>query len=574
MNGFQTEAIDRHVYFNCFSPQGFLQWPDVGYQIDMAYRSGYVTCSNLNDAPVIAFHQKTDEYGSLQSTVGYIIPEHWWPPFHFSSIANLSGWGELIWPKVAVCRQGYIHIVSCEQRDGGVWRRMAYARSEDGGLSYTTYTLVDTIISGVSQDIASSPVSHKVGIAYTRPIFGVTDIWPPSVDLRFLDFNNDVCLIESPDGVNWDFINRRNITGLIAPDTARWPDSTFADGDTLRAYCDVSLIYDQHDNAHLAFTTRGLWWDAARSVDPDSFLFAEMTKDASMIWHWSEQHDTLTRIADGWYDVGDTSVPDHAYRGTGEGRSTVDRPCLAQDPASGYLYCVYVRCAQGDTSGGQTPSHGWANGEIYCAVSTDGGLNWSQGTNLTNTPSPDCPPGNCLDEDYPSQALMVNDTLHIMYVQDRDAGGVVMTAPQEGIWTENEVIYQKVPADLIQPGPPYVSNFYFHVGPAGGVQVEEPLRTGDLIPEEYALHQNYPNPFNAVTEICYQIAQAGRITVKIFNPLGQEVRTLVDGRQEVGVHSVHWDGLNDAGQEAASGSYFCRMEGERYQQVIKLVLLR
>jgi hypothetical protein len=233
-----------------------------------------------------------------------------------------------------------------------------------------------------------------------------------------------------------------------------------------------------------------------------------------------------------------------------------------------------VRCTQGDTSGGESPSHGWANGEIYCSVSIDGGLNWSEGTNLTNTPSPECTPGNCFDEDYPSQTLVVNDTLHIIYVEDKDAGGVVWTAPQEGIWTENPVKYQKVPADQVPPGPPYVSNFYFHVGPVGGTPVEEPSRVSEAVPKEYALLQNHPNPFNASTEIHYQIPKVGYLTLKIFNNLGQQVRTLVDANQQAGGYSVHWDGRDADGREVASGLYFCRLRVGEFGKTIKMMLVR
>ena len=575
MNGLQAEAIDRHIYYNNFGPTVGLLWPDVGYQVDLSTRAGYSTCSNFSDGhAVVAFHQMENEGDPKQTAVAYDFLEGLLPPFQITHIDNLPGWDPLIWPKVAVCSQDYIHVVSCENRDGGIWQRIAYSRSVDGGYSYTTYSLVDTIIGSASQDVAASPVSNKVGIAYTKPIFGVTDIWPPSVDLRFLWFNNDVALVESEDGVNWDFTHTRNITNLINPDTTRWPDSTYANGDTLRAYCDVSLLYDHNDNAHTVFTTRGLWWDASLCADPDSLYFVEITRDASMIWHWSEQHDTLTVVADGWYDVGDPDTELYAYRGSGAWRSTVDRPSLGLDPETGYLYCVYVRCTQGDTSGGEIPSHGWANGEIYCSVSTDGGLNWSEGTNLTNTPSPNCTPGNCFDEDYPSQTLVINDTLHIIYVEDKDAGGVVMTSPQEGTWTENPVKYLKVPADLVPSGPPYVPNFYFHVGPVGGTAIEEPCRTSGIVPEKYALHQNYPNPFNASTAIRYQIPQDGRVTLKVFNTLGQRVRTLVDVDQKAGEYGVLWDGRDAEGGEVASGLYFCRLRVGEFGETVKMVLIR
>jgi len=94
------------------------------------------------------------------------------------------------------------------------------------------------------------------------------------------------------------------------------------------------------------------------------------------------------------------------------------------------------------------------------------------------------------------------------------------------------------------------------------------------VPQSYVLRQNHPNPFNAVTGIGYQLPEAGPVILKIFNTLGQEVRTLVNGPQEAGEYTVRWDGRDAGGRETASGLYFCRMESGEYITVIKLVLLR
>ncbi len=570
MNGLEAEALNRHVYYNyCRPSTGFL-WPDIGFQVDMAYRAGYSTCSNILDGNVaLAFHQQQNEGDLLQTAFAY----DFWDGFglQITSIDN-PAWGEVIWPKLTICNQNYIHVVSCENNDHLEGGRIAYTRSEDRGCLFCEWIVIDTLQT-ISPDIAASPVSHKVGIAYTKTSFYVPPD-PPWWQSWFIPLTSDVYLVESEDAVTWDFSAKQNITNIILADACHYPDTTWANGDTLRAYCDVSLLYDQNDHAHLAFTSRGFWQDARRAVLPDSFFIVNTSRDASMIWHWSEEHDTLTVVADGWYDVGDPDAEFYAYRGSGAWRSTVDRPSLGLDPETGCLYCVYVRCAQGDTSGGENPSHGWANGEIYCSVSTDGGLNWSEGTNLTNTPSPNCTPGNCFDEDYPSQTLLVNDTLHIIYVEDKDAGGVVMTSPQEGTWTENPVKYLKVPADLVPPGPPYVPNFYFHVGPVGGTAIEEPCRTSGVVPKTYTLHQNYPNPFNASTEIRYQIPEDGHVTLKIFNTLGQELRILLDVHQKAGEYGVLWDGRDARGREVASGLYFCRLRAGEFGKTIKMVLVR
>jgi hypothetical protein len=291
-----------------------------------------------------------------------------------------------------------------------------------------------------------------------------------------------------------------------------------------------------------------------------------------MIWHWSEEHDTLTVIADGWYDVGDPDAGANETRGSGAWRSTCDRPSLGQDPVTGYLYCTYVRCTEGDTSGGPIPSHGFANGEIYCSVSTDGGLNWSEPTNLTQTPSPNCASGSCFDEDYASLAEVVNDTLHIFWVEDKDAGGVVQTAPQEGRWTENPVKYQKVPASLVTPGPPFVPNYAFHVGPSTAVQ--EPCLVDGTVPVSYGLSQNYPNPFNPDTQIRFDVPRAGSVRLAIYNVAGQLVRELSDGRREAGSYEIRWNGQNSDGQLVPSGIYFCRMTAGGFTATKKMALIK
>jgi hypothetical protein len=334
----------------------------------------------------------------------------------------------------------------------------------------------------------------------------------------------------------------------------------------------VSLLYDQNDYAHAAFTTRYLGFDAGLAAHPDSFAITGMSLDASMIWHWSEEHDTLTVIADGWYDVGAPTQEANAYRGSGAWRSTCDRPSLAQDPTTGYLYCSYVRCVEGDTSGGSTVSHGFANGEIYCAVSTDGGLNWSEGTNLTQTPSPLATPGNCMDEDYASLAQTVNDTLHLIWVEDKDAGGVVQTSPQEGTWTENPVKYQKVPASLVPPGPPFVPNYNFHVGPSTGVQ--EPTLVDAAVPGAYSLYQNYPNPFNPETTIAFDLPHSAPVSLNIYNISGQLVRELSCGHRQAGSYQIRWNGRNDQGHLVPSGIYFCQMKTAQFNATTKMALIK
>jgi photosystem II stability/assembly factor-like uncharacterized protein len=89
------------------------------------------------------------------------------------------------------------------------------------------------------------------------------------------------------------------------------------------------------------------------------------------------------------------------------------------------------------------------------------------------------------------------------------------------------------------------------------------------LPLSYALSQNYPNPFNGMTNFEYRIADCGFVSVKIFDILGRQVATLVDGEKLPGVYRVQWNAAN-----SASGVYFCRMQARGFVQSRKVMLLR
>ncbi|MCK6621899.1 MAG: T9SS type A sorting domain-containing protein [Calditrichia bacterium] len=95
---------------------------------------------------------------------------------------------------------------------------------------------------------------------------------------------------------------------------------------------------------------------------------------------------------------------------------------------------------------------------------------------------------------------------------------------------------------------------------------------------EFRLHANYPNPFNPGTTIKFEVPESGsnrrKITLAIYNSLGQEVKTLYDGFIEGGAHEIYWDARDGRGNPAASGQYFVRLRGEGYVRTIRMILLR
>jgi hypothetical protein len=95
-----------------------------------------------------------------------------------------------------------------------------------------------------------------------------------------------------------------------------------------------------------------------------------------------------------------------------------------------------------------------------------------------------------------------------------------------------------------------------------------------LLPERTGLTTMYPNPFNAETRIDYEVASASFLTIRVYNVLGQEVRSLVDVPRSRGSYQVFWDGTDDRGSPVASGIYFCRLLTETVSDTRKLVLLK
>ena len=100
------------------------------------------------------------------------------------------------------------------------------------------------------------------------------------------------------------------------------------------------------------------------------------------------------------------------------------------------------------------------------------------------------------------------------------------------------------------------------------------------VAQSYALGQNYPNPFNPSTKISYTLPVAGAVTLHVFNLLGQQVATLVNGPMTAGTHETVWDGRDAAGRVVASGIYLYRIEvkgpdgGEAYSAVRKMALVK
>jgi photosystem II stability/assembly factor-like uncharacterized protein len=93
--------------------------------------------------------------------------------------------------------------------------------------------------------------------------------------------------------------------------------------------------------------------------------------------------------------------------------------------------------------------------------------------------------------------------------------------------------------------------------------------TNSGIPREYKLFQNYPNPFNPTTNIKFAIPENGQVTLKVYNIIGKEIKTLVDGNMQAGEYETNFDARG-----MSSGIYFYKLESGDFKDIKRMVLLK
>jgi hypothetical protein len=349
--------------------------------------------------------------------------------------------------------------------------------------------------------VMASRMSNKVAFVETRY---KTD----SAAAGQLD-NNVFYRLSNDGGVTWG--PRINITNYVSTDT-------------FRAYCCVSCIFDQNDNLHI------VW--AGRKIQNGNYY------DASKILHWDEVHNQITVVSHstgifegGWWGW---THPN----GYGAWRMPADEPLMAVDHSTGTLYAFW--CGQDDTS--DVSLGGFPNGDIYCALSFDGGLTWDSWRNLTNTHTPGAAPGACEDEDYLAVCPYTGrDSLFMTYIEDKDAGAVNCG---EGDTTNNPV------------------RVYVMYAPRGICENKHEN------PPSYILHIS-PNPVNKQALLWFHIPTATGIKLKLFDISGQMVGIIDRGLKNAGFYQKKIDmtGL-------PVGTYFIVLKQGNITNTAKLVKVR
>ena len=400
--------------------------PTGGEESSHARGAGYGQIAlTTDDRAVLSYHRATladSQFAAIDGFEGT-------GAFTYHGFTTWFGAAHCLWPYVSVDRNGRIHQISSQSvATGVILEEVGYRRSSDGGATWSTAALVDTT-STISAVVTSSPVSDKVAIVYTRQ----------ENKLDSTQWKNDVIYVQSTDGVTWDFAHGKvNVTNYGT------------DQDSIWAYTDCDAVYDYNDNLHII-------WNA-QYITPDSGFIGYLTH----LEHYSTGTHSINEIchSDSTFISGNCAGIS-GRQAFGAWNWSIAKMSIGSDPQND-LFVTWTGWSTLDIAADQC-----ANGDIYMNYSNDDGATWTLRGNLTNSRSDSCAAGDCDSDHWSSLAEKVDNNLHILYVNDKDAGGIPQS---EGSITDNPMLYMAYPnpasahaipsaPELVFPGNAYSDTF-------------------------------------------------------------------------------------------------------------------
>jgi hypothetical protein len=274
------------------------------------------------------------------------------------------------------------------------------------------------------------------------------------------------------------------------------------------------------------------------------------------ILHWDSNSGTFSEVTTLDYsapnDAATMTAMSASRPGNGLGNAY---PHLAEGP-NGTLVCIWQQWERNPidstvvlinaTTGGGTGTLPIFATDIWAAYSNDGGATWQGQTKIAGTSNE--------SDVYPNMtrdATRVGDSLYLdlLYMWDTNAsaslaGFSTQTDPSECIWYYERVAIYAPPPTGINDG-------------------------GNAVADRFSLSQNYPNPFNPSTTISFNVQKRAKVTLNIFNTLGQKVATLLNGEVNPGAHEVEF-----SGNDLTSGIYFYQLTVDNFKRTKKMVLMK
>lgn len=273
------------------------------------------------------------------------------------------------------------------------------------------------------------------------------------------------------------------------------------------------------------------------------------------ILHWDSNSGTFSEVTTLDYsapnDVATMTAMSANRPGNGLGNAY---PHIAEGP-NGTLVCIWQQWEKdingnvvllNATTGGGTGTFQVFATDIWAAYSNDGGATWQGQTYIAGESNQ-----SDVYPNIPRDVIRNGDSLYldILYMYDTNpnvsfSNFTNFTDPSECIW-----YYERVA-------------IYAPSSTGIGDQI-------NLTADDYSLSQNYPNPFNPSTTITFNIQKRAKVTLEVYNTVGQKVKTLVNGVLNPGAHEVEF-----SGNDLTSGIYFYQLAVDNFKSSKKMVLMK
>ncbi len=435
-----------------------------------------------------------------------------------------------------------LHAVFWDYRDGNY--ELYYKRSVNGGITWAADTRL-TFNTAASEYPSITVYGQVVHI-----------VWH-----EFRDGNWEIYYKRSTDaGINWGADTR--LTNNTAE--SRHPSITVS------AQTVHLVWHDNRDGNYEIYYKRST--DGGMSWGADTRITINNAGSYSPSVSVSAQAVHLV-----WYD--NRGMQDEIYykRSTDGGISWgADLPLTTDDGFYSPVPCIAVKDQFVHVVWHDFRDNDW---EIYYKRSSNGGISWGPDTRLTNEG------GGSMWASVAVSESPEFSGVHVVWHDSRNNGTEIYykRSTDEGISWE---------ADLRLTYDPYVSEFasvavsgsfvhviwcdgrngnpeiYYKRNPTGNPPTGI-IIIGSEVPAGFSLSQNYPNPFNPATNVEFSIPKSGFVNLTIYDAMGREVETLVNGDLKPGTYKADWDAAN-----YPSGVYFYRLNAGSFTETKRMVLIK
>ncbi|MCX7797169.1 MAG: endo-1,4-beta-xylanase [Melioribacter sp.] len=170
-----------------------------------------------------------------------------------------------------------------------------------------------------------------------------------------------------------------------------------------------------------------------------------------------------------------------------------------------------------------------------------------------------------MDIDGPTDDVQLNEYKRVFPTLYEHPGvkGITLWGWRPGLWRNEQRAYLINPDGSERPALVWLRNYL------DTVKITVDVKEISQLPKEFKLYNNYPNPFNPITTISYDIPVTSKVSLKIYNLLGEEISTLFEGIRQPGHYQEIFDGSN-----LNSGVYFYRLVTENFIETKKFILLK